>query len=389
MKTKSKVTILATVCVLVLTGCSGGGGSAAEPTMVSESKSDYDMSLDSGLYSGVNSYSASESYDTYAEGEEYVSYEEPVYTEEVGVEEPIEPEPEIDSGTTIKDMLIYRGNVTISTKEFDKDLEKLKNMLESFDCFFEDERMWTDYSYDDRNLYNYSATIRVASKQYNKLLEGLNEIGTVTNLGSSCENVSAEYTDTVVAIDIYEAERDRYVNLLRTITDDQYAIEVQRELTDIELKLAQYRARKQNIETDVSYSYVTIDLSEVREYEQQTEYNDSFFKRLWNTIANTFFGFCTFLEGLLFFLIRISPYILLIFILYKIGLFKVIGKTKPIERLKYKYKLRKEKRDKEHKEMMARWHYVEDINQRNKNQNSSEGVPNLDEPDNSSVDKGN
>ncbi|MCM1440428.1 MAG: DUF4349 domain-containing protein [Roseburia sp.] len=342
MRNKFRLTAITLVCAVALTGCSGGGGSYSSVDTVAAT-ADYDSG--SGFYNGVESYSMKsydDSFGGYAEDAEY-SYDESDYESGYEIEEPTAEE----QNAINKDMLIYRGDVEISTKSFDDDLKAVKEALDSFDTFFEYENLWTDYSYysdDDRNLYHWDATVRVDSSQYEQLLNGLNEIGTVTRLSSSCENVSAEYTDTIVAIDIYEAERERYVNMLSTIMDDQYALEVQRELTDIELKLAQFRARKQNIETDVSYSYVDISLTEVRQYEQQSEYNDNFFTRLWNTIANTFFGFCSFLEWVLFALIRLTPFVLFFILVYvilkKIGLWQ---KVKSLRLIKSWREQRKEK----------------------------------------------
>lgn len=288
-------------CAMLLTGCGATVGYSDTPYLEkSVISTDYGSGIRSNMaYDSSMDYTVEESY---VEPAEYDSVES---GGSMGVE--------VDEGSSgfDKDMLIYYGDIRITTKEFESDLTRLKSTVSAFDSFYENEQRWADKIYDDRAINYYSATIRVASDQYEDLLNGLNSIGTVSSLGSSCENVSAEYSDTIVAIDIYEAERDRYINLLSSITDDQYAIEVQRELTDIELKLAQFRARKQNIETDVSYSYVTVNLEEVREYNQQTEYNDNFFKRLWNTLVNTFYGFMQFLEYLLFTAVRIAPYILL------------------------------------------------------------------------------
>lgn len=365
MRMRSKYFIIAVACSAVLTGCNGSYGSSYNNDTVAM-QSTMGVETEDGFYSGMSTY---DSYDMaeeeYVADDSFGGYDDDSSFTYSGDEEIVEPE---EPSTKVnKDMLIYRGSVSLTTKEFSKDLQYLKSLLTSYDCFFENESKWTEKSYDDRTISHYDATVRVASSQYNALLDGMNEICTVENLTSSCENVSAEYTDTVVAIDIYEAERDRYINMLSTIMDDQYALEVQRELTDIELKLAQYRARKQNIETDVSYSYVSISLSEVREYEQQTEYNDSFVKRLWDTVVNTFFGFLHVLESLLFFCIRISPYAILIFILSKIlkktGLGSKVDNISIVKRIKDKYSTFRENSRKDKERKIERRKAIQEMNE--------------------------
>ena len=318
MEVKSKSIVIMLLVSLFATGCGSSGG-ASVSSLTYDTNGMY-MSTSESMSDGIvgDFYESSvESFDVYDVDSDY-DYDK-------GMEVEIQQSPTVN-----RDMLIYRGNVSLTTKNFDEDLRSLKSMLDKYDSFFENENIWTEYTYDERDLYHYSATVRVSSTEYEGLLNALNGIGTMTSLSSSCENASAEYSDTIVAIDIYEAERDRYINLLSTITDDYYAIEVQRELTDIELKLAQYRARKQNIEMDVSYSYVTVDLREVREYEQQTYYKASFLERLRDTVVNTFYGFTEFLENVLFWLIETLPYIIFWSIVYlickKIGVFVFLGK---------------------------------------------------------------
>lgn len=334
MGIKSKGIMLVLLCAILLSGCGSSGGGYATSTM-SNMKAESAVAGGSGFYNGVDSYAEVE----YEVDDSFGGYDyDNDYTYDESYEQPAVEEPELaeqEQDVISKDMLIYRGNISITTKDFDADLKLLKSTLNAFDCFFEDERMWSNQGYDDRNMHNYTATIRVKSNQYESLINGLNDIGTVTNLSSSCENVSSEYTDTIVAIDIYEAERERYVNMLKTIMDDQYAIQVQRELTDIELKLAQFRARKKNIETDVAYSYVTVDLTEVREYVQQVEHNDSFLTRLWREVVNTVLSVLNFFEYLLFTAIRIAPYILLLWIVFNLSrrskLARYVGRFKVIQ----------------------------------------------------------
>ena len=77
------------------------------------------------------------------------------------------------------------------------------------------------------------------------------------------------------------------------------AIAIEDKLTEIAVTIAQYESRKTVIETDVAYSYIDVVI----------------FVRLWKEIVNTFFGFINFVEALIFFIIRISPYLLLIWLI--------------------------------------------------------------------------
>ena len=72
--------------------------------------------------------------------------------------------------------------------------------------------------------------------------------------------------------------------------------------------------RMNNIENDVAYSYINLDLNEVREYTEKpvVEETDTFGQRLKETLSDTWSGFLRFLEFLLFVAIRLMPYALFV-----------------------------------------------------------------------------
>lgn len=217
------------------------------------------------------------------------------------------------------DMLVYRGQMTLSTKDFDGTMSQLDSKIEEYQGFIENSDFHTSssrYYDDDTTLRHYSATVRVPSGKYDDFTTGVSGIAKVTSRNSNVENLNTEYSDIVTAIDIYKAKEQRYINLLQTVTDDKYALQIENTLTDITVKIAQYESRKKLIETDVAYSYVDITVDEVKEYERQTSYDDTFLVRLKNTIVNTWYDFMAFLEWLLFLIIRISPYALIVLIVY-------------------------------------------------------------------------
>ena len=134
------------------------------------------------------------------------------------------------------------------------------------------------------------------------------------------ENVSPEYTDLKTALEIYEAKETRYINLLSTITDDQYALEVERELMDIEIEIAKLKTRMNQIRTDVAYSYINMTIREVREY-AKIKSEDTFGQRMLNRISDSWHLFLNVAEGLLVIFIMLFPYLLIVVILLLLLLF--------------------------------------------------------------------
>lgn len=217
-----------------------------------------------------------------------------------------------------KEMLVYSCNMVVDTLDFDTSLNSFKNTLEMYGGFVETENFsdgggggrW--YYENEEKWKSYSATVRIPSKNYDAFCNSAGGLGDLRNKTSNVENLSQEYSDLSTTLEIYEAKEQRYIDLLADITEDEYAVAIEKELTEIQIQIANIKTRMNRISTDVAYSYVYFTLNEVKEYVSEPVKTDTFLDRLGNTLSNAGSGFLVFLEGLLFFLIYTVPYLILI-----------------------------------------------------------------------------
>lgn len=227
----------------------------------------------------------------------------------------------VDTASNINtEMLVYTCNLSIDTLDFGQSVATFQTMLSAAGGFIESEnysdgRSSTSYyieEYEKEKLYQ--ATVRVPHDKYDDFLNGADQLGDVRSKTSNVQNVGQEYTDLNTSLQIYEAKEKRYINMLSTITDDEQAIRVEKELTDLQVKIASIKMRMNEIHEDVAYSTIEIQIREVTKYEEKKvpEKTDTFLQRLGNTLKDTWKYFLVFMEELLFFIIRIFPYALII-----------------------------------------------------------------------------
>lgn len=236
-----------------------------------------------------------------------------------------------------KDMLVYKGSVSVTTKDYSQSMLSLTELYEKYDCFIESSREYTDFRYyDDTDLMRYEATVRVNSKDYKDFLNGIGDIGVVESKSSDIQNMNVEYSDTVTALRMQQARLERYLTRLETETDNEIALQLEREITSIQIEVQQLEARKRLIETDVAYSYVNVAIREVRAYSSQVTHSDPLYTRVWAEIVNTYYEFTEFLVEVLFFLIHAFPYIVILVILFFVFRKKFKGRIK-MPRLKRKH----------------------------------------------------
>ena len=227
-----------------------------------------------------------------------------------------------------KEMLVYSCNMTIDVLDFDDYISSLRNNIDTYSAFVENEN-YSDggsngrwYYADSEKWQSYSATIRVPSADYETFCEDIAKQGDLRSKNASVQNMSREYYDLSSDLEIYEAKEMRYMELLSTITDEQYALSIEKELTDIQIEISRIKTRMNDIKTDVAYSYVYLTVNEVKEYTEEPVKTDTFLQRFSNTVSKASSGFLNFMEGLLFLLIYFLPYLvvigLVIFIIVKI-----------------------------------------------------------------------
>lgn len=220
-----------------------------------------------------------------------------------------------------REMLVYSCTMSIDTLEFTSTVNGLKTLINQYGGFIEME------NYDDGGSYgrwysesevkwqSYSATLRVPSRNYDVFCNSAGGLGDLRSKNASVQNLSSEYHDLATSLEIYEAKEERYIALLAGITEDEYAVAIERELTDLQIEIARIKSRMNKINTDVTYSYIYITINEVKEYISEPVKTDTFMDRLVNTLKNTGREFVGFLEAMLFLIIRLIPYLILIAVL--------------------------------------------------------------------------
>lgn len=306
--------VLLILCpLLLICGCGSGEDNSGSQLDSGGSYSQSETALEN------DSMEAGEAEGT---GADEASGEDPGKKTEKAEETAAKPQPEINT-----EMLIYTCTLKIDTLDYETSVNTFRQMLNNAGGFVEKEK-YSDglssqeyYIEDSEKTKSYNATVRVPQNQYETFLSGAGQLGDVRSKESNVENVNQEYTDLGTSLGIYEAKEKRYIKMLADITDDKHAISIEKELTELQIKIAQIKTRMNEIKTDVNYSTIKLTIREVSKYEETPEKTDTFMQRLGATIKDTFKTFLLFMETLLFFIIRISPYALIILLILLLVLF--------------------------------------------------------------------
>ncbi len=235
--------------------------------------------------------------------------DEEAYMESDSLEYPAEaPEPSgseeyIRENTGKK--IIYSGYAYIQTVSFDESMKAIKEVIEGYGGFIEASNVRA-YS---NGMHYCDIEIRIPSRHFSEFMEGMSDFGEVTNSSQNREDVTKIYNDRSIEIESLTVQKERLMDMLRNAQTTADMLEISDRLTTVETQLNKLNSSLANIDTDVAYSQVTISLNEVIEYTDPTQVRrtSTFLDRLANTVADSWRGFLSFLEGSLFFLIRALP----------------------------------------------------------------------------------
>ena len=210
---------------------------------------------------------------------------------------------DVESGDTTNTLptidaekLVYHCDVRFDTKDYEKSINELKSLMKTYGAFLESENESNSGGYGyNPSLHSYSATIRIPSENYQAFLDNSGNIGELMNKSQNVTNLSQEYSDLSAELEVLEAKRQSYLEMMKdakTLDDMESLLMVDERLTEVEISINRIKTRMNSINNDVAYSYISVEISEVREYEDPVP--ESFSEKLSQSFKN---GWENFVEG--------------------------------------------------------------------------------------------
>lgn len=311
---KKKFIISAMILTLICTGC----GNTKSDDLADNAYGEY--AYTNAVAGEQGGFSTEAYYDYDSEmTDEYMSKDTAAaVNDEMSSESDVSPTKEV-TGVVNKEMLVYRGDLSIDTLDFNTSVNDFKALVNEKGGFIESESYSDNrstsgyYAIEESDKHNaYSATVRIPSSEYDAVMNSAGSFGDVRSKNSNATNVTQQYGTYKSQLEIYETEYKRYLTLLEEATEDEYALMIENELFNIQIQIATLKSNITNIENDVAYSYINITIKEVSKYEDAPKKTDTFGDRFKNTCKDSWESFLQVLENLLFFVILNIYYLVII-----------------------------------------------------------------------------
>lgn len=226
-----------------------------------------------------------------------------------------------DSSVT-GDKLVYTGSLSVETLNYTDTITLVREKIKSYDGIIESENEWNsnykwyseeDSSYGTRSI---SFTIRIPTDDFEAFLNDMEGAGQVMSRSSNVENITKSYNDNANEIASLEKQEERLLEMMDEATSVEDLISIDTRLSEVQSELTSKRNYQSSMDTDVEYSTIYLDISEVKEY-SETDSNPilkNFGEEIAETVTYSLQYFVYFLQVVLLACIRLLPFAIVVII---------------------------------------------------------------------------
>lgn len=233
--------------------------------------------------------------------------------------------------TSLQDVsskIIYSADLIAQTTDFDAAISALEQQITAFGGFIERSDVNGDTNYDENgvasvvNRWAYYV-IRVPANRFEDFLHQTEGLGNVTSLSRYAENVTSQYTDYEARLSSLRTQEERLLSMLEKSEDVESLIALEQRLSDVRYELESIERNLKNLDMQISYSTVTLNLEEVEIYTPTVAVQRTFGEKLSDALST---GWRRFVRNIQYFCIdfvTMLPGIVLFALIVLVGIFVV------------------------------------------------------------------
>lgn len=166
-------------------------------------------------------------------------------------------------------------------------------------------------------------TIRVPASRFEEFLHQTEGIGNVTSVSRYAENVTSQYTDYEARLDSLRTQEERLLAMLEKSEDVESLIALEQRLADVRYELESIERNLRNLDLQISYSTINLNLQEVEVYTPTVPVQRTFGEKLSDAFSD---GWTGFVRGLQYFCLGLASSLpgLVLFVLIVLALFFLV-----------------------------------------------------------------
>ena len=205
--------------------------------------------------------------------------------------------------------VIFSSSFSINTKNFTESCAKLDALIAKFGGYVESSRV---YSGDESKYRTRSAnyTIRIPAKNYFDMISETSSVGTVVDRSDNNRDITDEYFDIEARLSTLKTKQDRLLALLSEAKYIDDIISLNNALEETMYQIENLTGTLKKYDSLISYSTVTVSITEVAEIVETPPVNATFGERISSALNASWKGVVAFFENAVIVIVASLPVLL-------------------------------------------------------------------------------
>lgn len=234
--------------------------------------------------------------------------------------------------------IVRRISLSLETKEFDDAIAGILDLVSSAGGYVENQRV-SGVSLRNQEGYrsrNAEISARIPTDRLDEVTGAVGELCNVVSQSESADDITDHYYDTEAHLSTLRLQEERLLAILEKAEKLEDVITLEQALSETRYEIEALTASINRMDSQVAYSYLNIDLSEVVDYNVVEGPPKTFGEKVSASWGRSVRKMGNALEGILFFVIEDLPVTLLIlafwggiaFLVWKLVLKRIVSHQK-------------------------------------------------------------
>lgn len=178
-----------------------------------------------------------------------------------------------DRGTEGNRKIIRNKYMQIETLEFDVFIEKLESLINQYAGYVDNSEVSGKGIYQ-QSIYNTRTAnyrIRIPAQEFDTFIEEVKTFSTVLIERENKRDVTTQYFDLEARIRTLKVQEERLLELLESGARLEDILAIESQLSDVRYEIETYTATITNLDQEINYSTVQIEIREVYEISKTDE----------------------------------------------------------------------------------------------------------------------
>lgn len=205
--------------------------------------------------------------------------------------------------------IVKHSYLTLETKEFDSALDQIFSAIKEQGGYIESQSTNGQSLYNNSSYYEHTASIcaRIPADKLDEVSSKVSGLCNVTSRNESIDDITDSYFDVEAHLNSLKMQEERLLDILSKSEKLEDVISLEQALSDVRYQIESLTSTIRRMDSQISYSYLNIELREVVEYQPTEPAPRTLGERIAASVKRSGDKIVWFFESLLFFVIEDLP----------------------------------------------------------------------------------